>query len=115
MQTASVPAAYEGFSAAAIAGEGREGRGERGGADLGPYSGETLLDLKLANVADLDDAFQAAREAQRDWARRPPAARAAVMRAAADVMGARKQEVVDWLVHQAGGTGAKAGVGGGWG
>jgi len=108
MQTASAPAAYEGFSAAAIAGEWREGRGEKVGADLDPYSGETLLELKLANAADLDDAFQAAREAQRDWARRPPAARAAVMRAAADVMGARKQEVVDWLVHESGGTVAKA-------
>jgi aldehyde dehydrogenase (NAD+) len=108
MQTATAPAAYEGFGAAVIAGEWREGRGEQVSADLDPYSGETLLELKLANAADLDDAFQAAREAQRDWARRPPASRAAVMRAAADVLAARKQEVVDWLVRESGGTLAKA-------
>jgi aldehyde dehydrogenase (NAD+) len=79
-------------------------------ADRDPWSGETLAEIPLADSADLDEAYTFAREAQRDWAAKPPASRAAVMRAAAGVLEARKEEVVDWLVHETGGTVAKGEV-----
>src|SRR5690349_16164148 len=91
-----------------IAGEWRAGCSDDVKADTDPWSGETLTELRQATADDLDQAFRAARDAQRAWAARPPKERADVMRAAAQVMEARKDEVVHWLVHEGGGTLAKA-------
>ncbi|WP_163801616.1 aldehyde dehydrogenase family protein [Mycolicibacterium sediminis] len=73
-----------------------------------PYSGDTLAEIPQANEDDLNEAYETAVAAQPDWADAPPAERAGVMRAAADVMGRRKDEIVHWLVHETGGTIAKA-------
>jgi len=93
-----------------IAGRWRAGRAGKTGRDTDPWSGDTLTEIPLASAEDLDEAFGAARAAQRDWAARPPADRAAVMLAAADVMAARKDEITGWLVRESGGTLAKAGL-----
>ncbi|MCV7374197.1 aldehyde dehydrogenase family protein [Mycolicibacterium arabiense] len=73
-----------------------------------PYSGATLAEIPQANEADLDEAYHVAVAAQRDWAEAPPLERANVMRAAADVMSRRKDEITNWLVRETGGTLAKA-------
>jgi aldehyde dehydrogenase (NAD+) len=73
-----------------------------------PWSGATITEIPLASADDLDEAFTAAADAQRDWATRPPADRAAVMRAAAAVLESRKEEITGWLVREGGGTQAKA-------
>lgn len=96
------PARYDGFDRMPIAGTWREGSSERTATDTDPYTGETLTELRLADADDLDRAYAAAREAQRDWAGRLPGERAAVMRRAADVMDARKDEIVDWLIRETG-------------
>jgi aldehyde dehydrogenase (NAD+) len=110
LATISAPPRYDGFDVMPLGGEWRSGRSGETRADRDPWSGETLAEIPLADSADLDEAYTSARDAQRDWAAQPPAARAAVMRAAADVLEARKEEVVDWLVHESGGTVAKAEV-----
>jgi aldehyde dehydrogenase (NAD+) len=99
---------YPTFDTMPLAGRWRAGSSGDTRPDNDPYSGETLVEIPLADAGDLDEAYAAAEEAQRDWARRIPRERAAVMRAAADVMQARKDEIVDWLVHESGGTLAKA-------
>lgn len=91
-----------------IGGQWRGGRAGKTGTDSDPWSGDTLTEIPLASAADLDEAFLVAREAQRGWAAQPPAERAAVMLAAADVMAARKDEITGWLVRESGGTRAKA-------
>jgi len=108
MTTATAPARYQGFAAMPVAGRWRPGSSGKTGADLDPWSGDTLTEIPLASAGDLDEAFRAASEAQPQWAAQPPAARAGVMRAAADVMTARKEEVTSWLVRESGGTVAKA-------
>ena len=100
--------AYDGFELQALAGTWRPGRSGRTTPDLDPWSGETLVEIPLANVTDLDDAFEAARAGQREWAEMVPAARAAVMLAAADIMTARREEIVGWLIREGGGTVVKA-------
>ncbi|HET8980745.1 MAG TPA: aldehyde dehydrogenase family protein [Solirubrobacteraceae bacterium] len=107
MSAATAPRTYEGLELMPLAGEWREGSDDRTRADTDPWSGDTLLEHRLADRRDLDRAYAAAVEAQREWADRPPAARAAVMRAAAEILDARRDEVVDWVVRESGGTVAK--------
>jgi aldehyde dehydrogenase (NAD+) len=90
-----------------IAGEWRAGRSGKRAADLNPYSGETLSEIELADLADVDAAFAGAEQAQPGWAERGPAERAAVMRTAAELLQARQGEFVDWIVRESGGTLAK--------
>ncbi|MGY1804064.1 aldehyde dehydrogenase family protein [Blastococcus sp. SYSU D00922] len=102
MSPDDAPARYDGLDRMPIAGTWRPGSSKRTATDTDPYTGETLTELRLADADDLDQAYTAAREAQRDWAGRLPGERAAVMRKAADVMDARKDEIVDWLIRETG-------------
>jgi aldehyde dehydrogenase (NAD+) len=99
---------YPDFTTMPIAGQWRAGRAGRAAPDADPWSGQVITEIPLADAADLDEAFGAAAAAQRDWAARPPADRAAVMLAAAGVLEARKDEITGWLVRESGGTLAKA-------
>ncbi|MBA3866410.1 MAG: aldehyde dehydrogenase family protein [Solirubrobacterales bacterium] len=102
------PVPYDGFDLMPIAGEWRRGSSGERRADVDPWSGETLVEIPLAAESDLDQAYQAAGDAQREWASRPPAARAQVMLAAAETLRGRREEIVGWLVRESGGTVAKA-------
>jgi aldehyde dehydrogenase (NAD+) len=99
---------YSDFTTMPVAGTWRAGSGDDTRADTNPWTGETLTEITQATAADLNEAFDAAAQAQKDWAAAPPARRAAVMRAAADVMAARKDEITAWLTSETGGTAAKA-------
>jgi aldehyde dehydrogenase (NAD+) len=99
---------YPEFTTMPLGSAWRAGSGEDSRADVDPWSGDTLVEIRQATSDDLDEAFRAAEGAQPDWAAAPPARRAAVMRAAADVMEARKDEITGWLVRETGGTVAKA-------
>lgn len=90
-----------------------DGIWRRGGGDgaievRSPYSRDLLASIPKATKADVDAAYVAAEEAQRSWAQTLPSQRADVMRRAAQVMEARKGEILDWLVQEAGSTLAKA-------
>jgi aldehyde dehydrogenase (NAD+) len=106
----TAPTPYDGFDRMPIAGDWRAGGAGRTRADVDPFSGETLVEIPLADADDLDAAYRAAREAQRGWAAAMPAERAAVMAAAAQVMEARREEIVGWLIREAGSTRLKAGL-----
>jgi len=102
------PTPYADFESMPIAGRWRRGSSGEARPDVDPWSGETLLEIELADRSDLDDAYAGALDAQPAWAATPPAERAEVMRGAADILARRKREVVDWLIHESGGTLAKA-------
>ena len=99
---------YEGFDRQFIDGAWRAGGGDGRLADRNPYSGELLVEIPLANERDVDDAHTAAVKAQRAWAQRLPSERSEVMRRAAQVMETRHDEIVDWLINEAGSTRIKA-------
>ncbi len=99
---------FSGFERQFIDGQWRSGRGEGRLADHNPYSGELLVEIPHANERDVDDAHSAAVKAQRAWAQRLPAERSEVMRSAAQVMEARHDEIVDWLIAESGSTRIKA-------
>jgi aldehyde dehydrogenase (NAD+) len=85
----------------------RTGKGGRL-TDRNPYNGETLIEIAHADARDLDDAHAGAVKAQTAWAAALPADRSAVMRKAAQVMEARHDEIVSWLIAEAGSTRIKA-------
>jgi aldehyde dehydrogenase (NAD+) len=88
--------------------EWRSGSADEARADLNPWSGETILEIRQADGHDLDEAFAAAQKAQPDWAACPASERAEVMHRAALVLDSRREELVAWLVRESGGTIAKA-------
>ena len=58
-----------------IGGVWREGRGEHILEDRDPYTGEVLCRYRSAGLQDLDDAYAAARAAQKEWYAMAPARR----------------------------------------
>ena len=107
-RTALAP--YDGFDTMPVGGTWRHGRSGRSADDLDPYSNEVLVRIPLADESDVDEAYRAAAAAQREWADWRPAERSAVLRRAAAVMEARREEIVDWLVRESGSTRIKADI-----
>lgn len=103
-ENGATPAPYEGFETMPIAGEWREGRAGKSRSDTNPYTGGTLLEIPLANAGDLDEAYRAAAEAQREWVAMLPQERRDVIEEAARVLERRKEEVIGWISREAGGT-----------
>ncbi|MHB0776080.1 aldehyde dehydrogenase family protein [Halomonas sp. WWR20] len=99
---------YENFYLQPLAGEWREGRSERTLDNHNPYDQSILVSLRMANREDMDAAYRKAQEVQPEWAEMGPAARAEVMLRAARILEEREEEVVDWLIQEAGSTRLKA-------
>jgi benzaldehyde dehydrogenase (NAD) len=73
-----------------------------------PATGRVLASAGLATGADIDAAVTSAVGAQREWAARPATERAAVLRAAAQVLERHRGEVAEWLVREGGAVRGKA-------
>jgi aldehyde dehydrogenase (NAD+) len=106
--TMSVP--YEGFDRMPLNGQWRGGRSGRIAEDRDPYTDDILVHIPLADERDLDEAYRAAAEAQPKWAGLVPGERAAVLRHAAAIMEARREEIVTWLIRESGSTRLKANI-----
>lgn len=106
--TARTPEPYTGFDCMPIAGEWRQGGSDRTLDDRNPYSGETLLSLRQASRDDLDAAYAGAAKAQAAWAAMLPSQRATVIRRATEILEARREETIAWLIRESGSTRLKA-------
>src|SRR5215469_16445035 len=91
-----------------IGGAWRSGNEGTTYADIDPYTGETLVEIAQASVADVEAAFAAAAVAQRNWAATTPSARTQVLRRAAAIMEDRHEEIVHWLIKESGSVRIKA-------
>ena len=99
---------YQNFHLQLLAGEWREGSGEKSHPVVNPYSGETLTSIRTATAEDLDAAYQKAAEAQAAWGNASSAERAALMLRVVSILDERKEEIVGWLVRESGSTRLKA-------
>ncbi|GAA0692142.1 aldehyde dehydrogenase family protein [Marinobacterium maritimum] len=104
------PNAYNNLELQPLAGEWRTGSGERSLVVTNPYNGDTLLEMQMANRDDLHAAFDAAEQAQAEWAAMAPAARAEVMMNAVRIFDERQEEIVSWLIRESGSTRLKANI-----
>ena len=71
-------------------------------AVIDKFSGETIGEVPLASEADVDAAVTAARGAFDGWSRTPAHRRAAVLRAAADLLAGRRDELARTIAREAG-------------
>ncbi|SFU32910.1 aldehyde dehydrogenase (NAD+) [Nitrosomonas eutropha] len=99
---------YTGFDQLPINGIWRHGKGSKVLHDLNPYNNDILVEIPHVNQEDVDEAYRGAARVQPTWAALLPGERAAVMRHAAQVMEARQEEVVQWLIQETGSTRIKA-------
>jgi aldehyde dehydrogenase (NAD+) len=109
-ENATSPSRYSGFDGQFISGSWRPGRRGKTLKDTDPYTGEPIAEIELANMSDLDEAYQSAENAQPTWAELLPEKREKVMLRSAQIMETRHDEIVDWLIHEAGSTRIKSEV-----
>ena len=59
------------FTKIFINGQWRKGASDSNMKNTNPFTGETLFEISAANNDDLDDAYQSAKVAQKEWAKVP--------------------------------------------
>ncbi|MFE5893171.1 aldehyde dehydrogenase family protein [Streptomyces sp. NPDC056462] len=91
-----------------IDGEWRPGTGSWDIIDFNPYDGEKLASITIATVDEVDDAYQAAARAQKQWGATNPYARRAVFEKALRLIEDREQEITEVIIAELGGTRLKA-------
>ncbi|MGW2824401.1 aldehyde dehydrogenase family protein [Streptomyces sp. NPDC001443] len=92
-----------------IDGEWRSGTGSWDIIDFNPYDGEKLASITIATVGEIDEAYQAAARAQKEWARTNAYARRAVFEKALRIVEDREAEIAEAIIAELGGTHLKAG------
>ncbi|MGL9726696.1 aldehyde dehydrogenase family protein [Enterococcus sp. DIV0756] len=94
-----------------IGGEWKQGKdSEHVNEDKNPYTQETILKIQGANTEDVDEAYQAAQRAQKEWIDKTPQERSEVVKKAALLMEEKQAEITEWLIKEGGATKIKAGL-----
>src|SRR6185295_16904688 len=75
---------------------------------LNPANGRPVAKVSMAGPAQMTQAIDAAAAASATWGNTPPAAREIILIRAADILEAKRQEIVDVLIDEAGSTFGKA-------
>ena len=107
----TAPTPYDGFDTMLVDGTWRRGGGDRVVEDRDPYTDDVLVRIPVAQASGTWMRPTAPpRRRRRDWAARRPSERSGVLRRAASIMEARREEIVDWLVRESGSTRIKADI-----
>lgn len=93
-----------------INGEWTTGKSEKKVENYNPYTGELINTIQSANSEDLDRAFTSAGEAQKKWQNTLPSEKQQYFRNLVQVIENRKDDIIDWLIKEAGSTKLKAQV-----
>lgn len=99
---------YQDFHLQFLAGQWREGNDDKSLTVTNPYSGEAIVAIRSATPDDLDRTYQKAASVQSAWADTPPAERSALMHKVVAIFDQRKEEIINWLIHESGSTRLKA-------
>ena len=83
--------AYSDFHLQYIAGEWQKGKDDSVNTNTNPYNGDELVKIQQATEAQLNEAYEAASQAQQEWAKQTPAARAAVLYNAVNILDQRQE------------------------
>lgn len=95
---------HEQFTHQYINGSWKLGSSEKTIENINPYTGELISTIQSANKDDLDEAFQAAKEAQTKWANLTVAEKQGYFQKLIDVMLEEKDTIIDWLNKESGGA-----------
>ncbi len=101
---------YEELNKSFINGEWIEGESERTYDILNPYDNSVITSVRLATAKQLHQAFEVAKEAQKEWAKSSVEERREVLRKAAEYLQTNREAIIDVIVRETGGTVLKANV-----
>ncbi|WP_084268710.1 aldehyde dehydrogenase family protein [Oceanobacillus damuensis] len=102
--------AYENLEKNYISGEWRNGNGTTTYEVTNPYNDEVLQKIKMANKEDIDEAYNSAQQAQKEWENYNPFERSSIMEKAVEIMEGRREEFVEHLIREGGSSHLKANV-----
>ena len=93
-----------------IGGQWVEGQSGRVFQNTDPYDGSILAEIHLANQTQIKQAFDEAKSAQKKWAKTTPDERREVLTKARNYLQEHKDEIVQLIIRETGGTVLKAEV-----
>jgi aldehyde dehydrogenase (NAD+) len=93
-----------------INGEWTEGKSNRTYAILNPYDRSVVASVRLATKEQLGETFEIAKQAQKAWAKSTVEERREVLHKAAQYLNENREEIVNTIVRETGGTLLKANV-----
>lgn len=98
------------FTKQYINGQWKNGSSDKNVDNINPYTQQTIAQIPSANEEDLNEAYQGANVAQKSWMTTVPATKQTYFDQLLKVVHERKDEIIDWLVKEAGSTIVKAEV-----
>lgn len=98
------------FTKQYINGQWKSGSSEKYVDNVNPYTQQTIASIPSANEDDLNEAYEAAVNAQESWMTTLPVKKQTYFDQLLKVVRERKDEIIDWLVKEAGSTLVKAEV-----
>lgn len=93
-----------------IDGKWQQGSSSRKAENFNPYNHQLINQFQLANTADVDAAYIAAKKAQSLWEKTLPSERIVLIENLEDVLKHRGEEIIDWLIQESGSTRLKANI-----
>lgn len=93
-----------------INGEWTEGKSNRTYDILNPYNLSVVASVRLATKEQLEETFEIAKQAQKSWAKSTVVERREVLHKAAQYLNENREEIVNTIVRETGGTLLKANV-----
>lgn len=93
-----------------VGGEWRQPEGRDSIQVKNPATLEEIVSIPSGNADDIDDAYQAASNAQEEWAAKPPQERIEVLTEALEIYEEHREEITDLISKEVGGTQLKANV-----
>ncbi|MFJ7738809.1 aldehyde dehydrogenase family protein [Lysinibacillus sp. NPDC097287] len=91
-----------------IGGEWREGRSNNQLVNTNPFNGAVLGTYPMANVDDIDLAYQSAKHAKEEWDKVNPYQKRAILEKAVSYIEAHEEEITKIIIEELGGTHLKA-------
>ncbi|WP_338448223.1 aldehyde dehydrogenase family protein [Niallia oryzisoli] len=95
---------FENLNKSFINGEWVEGKSQRNYEITDPYDNSIITTVRLANVDQVREAFEAAEKAQKEWAKTTPGQKREVLFNAKAFLESNRDEIVQLLIREAGGT-----------
>lgn len=101
---------YEELNQSFINGKWTEGLSDQAYDILNPYDNSVITSVRLATKKQLQESFEIAKKAQKEWAKTSAEERKEILHKAADYLKENRQSIVDIIVRETGGTLFKANV-----
>ncbi|HCL59406.1 MAG TPA: aldehyde dehydrogenase [Acinetobacter sp.] len=102
--------AYQNLDQQFIAGQWQPGRSQKMIQNLNPYTQDTIFTLQAASTADVDAAYAAADKAFQQGVIKSVEFRQQILQKLQQVIQARQDEIINWLILESGSTRFKAGL-----